>query len=266
MDKAFQKAATEYPQIIDRYEELDVILEQYIPICLIELLSDETKSRMLSEDPYYLDQSETNNTEEDNTNNKDSSIGRECNTVKIEMPTINTGESTKSLETASEEKGEDSGLHNVNEVGDIKHAIEPSKENTLYLPIKQIYFDAIVEGSKKEEYREIKPTTYKKYLECDENGYPYFDDELIDIDDPLCDDINVWNNGVYPLIPNDNHKYLHLAVGYNKERDEALVEITDVSFEPLSDEDGKPFRFDEQDGKSFRSKNGKLCFGILFIT
>ena len=260
MDKAFQKAATEYPQIIDRYEELDVMLEQYIPICLIELLSNETKSRMVSEDPYYLDQSEIHNTEEDNTNDKDSEIGRECDTVKIEKPTTSTGESTKSLEAVSNEKGEDSDLQNVNEVGDIKHAIEPSKENTLYLPIKQIYFDAIIEGSKKEEYREIKPTTYKKYLECDENGYPYFDDELISVDDPLCDDINVWNNGVYPLIPNDNHKYLHLAVGYNKERDEALVEITNVSFEPFSDEDGKPFRFDEEDGKAFRCENGRLCF------
>ena len=208
MEKAYQKAATEYPQIIDRYEELDVILEQYIPICLIKLLSDETKSRMLSEDPYYLDQSEIHNTEEENTNNKDSAIGRECNTVKIERTVMKTYESTRSLKTVNEQNGEDSGMENVNNVDGNKHSIEPSKENTLYLPIKQIYFDAIVEGSKKEEYREIKPTTYKKYLECDENGYPYFDDELIDIDNPLCDDINVWNDGVYPLIPNDRHKYL----------------------------------------------------------
>ncbi len=29
-----------------------------------------------------------------------------------------------------------------------------TKENTLYLPIKQVYFDAIIAGTKKEEYRE----------------------------------------------------------------------------------------------------------------
>ena len=40
--------------------------------------------------------------------------------------------------------------------------MEPTKENTLYLPIKQIYFNAIIEGTKKEEYREIKDTTFKK--------------------------------------------------------------------------------------------------------
>lgn len=32
----------------------------------------------------------------------------------------------------------------------------PTKENTLYLPIKQVYFDQIIAGTKKEEYREIK--------------------------------------------------------------------------------------------------------------
>jgi len=30
------------------------------------------------------------------------------------------------------------------------------------LPIKQIHFDAILAGTKKEEYREIKDTTFKK--------------------------------------------------------------------------------------------------------
>ena len=260
MEKAFQKAVTEYPQFSDRYEELDVILEQYIPICLINLLSDEVRSKMLSEDPYYLDQSKIHHLEEDNTNNKDSGIERGCNTGTNEKTVINNDESTRSLETVNKQNGEDSGMEDVNEIDGNKQSIEPSKENTLYLPIKQIYFDAIVEGSKKEEYREIKPTTYKKYLECDENGYPYFDDELIDIDNPLCDDINVWNDGVYPLIPNDRHKYLHLAVGYKKVRDEALIEIANVSFEPLSDENGKAFRFDEENGKSFRSESGKLCF------
>ena len=29
----------------------------------------------------------------------------------------------------------------------------PTKENTLYLPIKQIYFDQIIAGTKKEEER-----------------------------------------------------------------------------------------------------------------
>src|SRR5699024_6338364 len=33
---------------------------------------------------------------------------------------------------------------------------QPTKENTLYLPIKQIYFEQIIAGTKDKEYREIK--------------------------------------------------------------------------------------------------------------
>lgn len=41
----------------------------------------------------------------------------------------------------------------------------PTKENTLYLPIKQVYFDQIIAGTKKEEYREIKEgITANRYL------------------------------------------------------------------------------------------------------
>ena len=37
-------------------------------------------------------------------------------------------------------------------------------ENTLYLPIKQKYFDERVAGTKDEEFREIKDTTFTNYL------------------------------------------------------------------------------------------------------
>ena len=52
MDKAYEKASTEYPEINERYEELEVALEQYIPVCLIEQLSEEVKNKMLSDEPY----------------------------------------------------------------------------------------------------------------------------------------------------------------------------------------------------------------------
>jgi hypothetical protein len=138
--------------------------------------------------------------------------------------------------------------------------MESTKENTLYLTIKQVYFDQIVAGKKKEEYRTIKDTTYKKYLECDEEGYPYFDDEKISADDPLAGDIFVWNNGVYPFFPKDDLQYLNLAVGYAKERDTALVEVTDITFRPLSDKDGKPARFRDNCEDAGLDPNGEFCF------
>lgn len=46
-----------------------------------------------------------------------------------------------------------------------------NKEETLYLPIKQVYFDEIIAGTKKAEYREIKEgITANRYLLKDASG------------------------------------------------------------------------------------------------
>ena len=135
----------------------------------------------------------------------------------------------------------------------------PTKENTLYLPIKQVYFDQIIAGTKKEEYREVKDTTFKKYLQTwSENGDEGFiyDPDKVDEKDL---DIMAYNNGVYPFFPVE-YEYLNLAVGYSKERDVAIVEVVDISFEIAKDKNGTEVRFfwDEKDG--FRSDtNGDSC-------
>lgn len=104
-----------------------------------------------------------------------------------------------------------------------------TKENTLYLPIRQIYFDQIIAGTKKEEYREVKyGITANRYLIKDGNGNYVLnpacttDDEEYYVDD--------YNDGQFPFLPKQ-YKYLHLVVGYNKVRDEAVVEVTDISFQ-----------------------------------
>lgn len=138
--------------------------------------------------------------------------------------------------------------------------IEPTKENTLSLVIKQSFFDEIKAGKKKCEYREIKDTTYRKYLECDEEGNPYFTEGVMDINDPLCGDIYIWNNGVYPYIPKDDIFYLNLAVGYKKNRATMTVEVLDVTFEPLCDNNNNPARFTEDENGVAFSQDGELCF------
>ena len=106
--------------------------------------------------------------------------------------------------------------------------IQATKENTLYLPIKQIYFDQIIAGTKKEEEREVKMgITASRYLLHDANGGLVLnpccteDDEEYFLDD--------YNDGNFPFLAKP-FKYLHLAVGYNKVRDEALVEVTGTSY------------------------------------
>lgn len=147
---------------------------------------------------------------------------------------------------------------------------EPTKENTLYMTIKQVYFDQIIAGTKTEEYREIKPTTYKKYLEVAENGETFYDMNVFLEEDFAKYDpawgLNIYNNGVCPMIAKQNLFYLDLAVGYNKVRDTAKVQVVDITFEPQKDGNGNDFRFDIADGGAMvESPNGKYCIWIAVL-
>ena len=107
----------------------------------------------------------------------------------------------------------------------------PDKHNSLYLTIKQEYFDQIIEGTKDKEYREIKEgITANRYLLKADNSSGYaLNPECTDPDKKYF--IDDYNDGKFPFLPKPI-KYLNLAVGYNRERDTALVEVTGFSFEP----------------------------------
>ena len=73
----------------------------------------------------------------------------------------------------------------------------------LTLNIKKIYFDEIMNGTKKIEYRELKQTTLNKYTYIDEtDGKRYL----------------------------RRYDALRLFVGYNKDRESALVQVTDITY------------------------------------
>lgn len=108
--------------------------------------------------------------------------------------------------------------------------IQPTKENTLYLPIKQVYFDQIIAGTKKEEFREVKyGITSSRYLQKDENGNFVLNPNVTERGKEYF--VDDYNDGNFPFLPKP-FKYLSLAVGYAKERDTAIVEVTDITFEP----------------------------------
>lgn len=82
--------------------------------------------------------------------------------------------------------------------------IDLSGFKVLNLIIKKQYFDAIISGKKNKEYREIKQTTINKYTFIDEaDGKRYL----------------------------RRYDFLHLFVGYNKDRESAIVEVVDTTFE-----------------------------------
>lgn len=140
---------------------------------------------------------------------------------------------------------------------------EPTKDNTLYLTISQKYFDAIISGKRDIEEREIKGTTYKKYLETDANDEPCFNKYLISPENPLFGDLYIWNDGKYPYSPKESLRYLNLAVGYNKERDTALVELSGFRFKPTPTKNGIIPRFFD-DGKNITpDPNGNLCMWCI---
>lgn len=109
--------------------------------------------------------------------------------------------------------------------------MKPTKENTLYLPIKQVYFNAIIAGTKTEEFREIKEgITANRYLIKDESTKYRLNPEVtVSEKEYFIDD---YNNGNFPFLPKP-YKYLKLAVGYAKERDIALVEVTGYRIIPF---------------------------------
>ena len=98
------------------------------------------------------------------------------------------------------------------------------------MPIKQMYFDQIVEGTKKEEYREIKEgITANRYLLKDSKGKYVLNPDVTQPDKEYF--IDDYNEGNFPFVPKP-YKYLYLAVGYAKERDTALVEVDGFMFIP----------------------------------
>ena len=94
----------------------------------------------------------------------------------------------------------------------------------LKLIVKQCYFDEIIKGTKKQEFREVKPTTIKRLIELDKDGYEIEDD----------------NGNAIPI----QYDALKLYVGYAKNRASALVEVKSAYCEIITDEKGEPIIYE----------------------
>lgn len=93
----------------------------------------------------------------------------------------------------------------------------------LTLIIKQKFFDQIIAGTKKEETREIKPKSEKKYVVIDEEG------------------------AIIDLVAYDAIRFY---VGYNKDRDTALVKIEGALIEEIVDDNDESI-FLEENGEKY---------------
>lgn len=136
------------------------------------------------------------------------------------------------------------------------------KNDCLYLTIKQTFFDQIIAGTKKEEYRDITPSTYKKYLDCGPDGFPDYDDEILtpeDIEFYDADLLMACKDGKFPFFFREDIKFLNLAVGYSKERDTATVEVTSIIPQILEKPNGESrFNFGAN-GEPIFTPDGLFC-------
>ena len=94
----------------------------------------------------------------------------------------------------------------------------------LNLIIKQKYFDAILAGREVQEFREVRPTTIKKLLQLDADGFEVEDE----------------HGNAQPI----KYDAIQFYVGYNKDRDNALVEVLGAHCEVFVDDDGNPITYE----------------------
>lgn len=128
--------------------------------------------------------------------------------------------------------------------------------NSLYLTIRQKPFDEILAGTKTIEYRDIKSTTFKNYLYCDEYGAPYFRDDT-EFPEEEGFDIYLYNNGVCPFAVREDINFLRFKAGATaKDMDSAVVEVKSIKAVPQA-------RFEVVNNEIIPDENGRFCSWIL---
>jgi len=108
---------------------------------------------------------------------------------------------------------------------DVQALVEKMKaegKKIISFSLKQKYFDAILAGRKVEEFREIRPSTVKRLVQLDEDGFDIEDEEGFAI--PVHYDAILFYTGKYEA---------------GKKRDCALVEVVDSIVQYFTDEKGE---------------------------
>ena len=93
---------------------------------------------------------------------------------------------------------------------------------TLKLSIKQKYLDAIKDGRKVQEFREIRPNNIKKYLQLDDEGFEIEDE----------------NANALPIV------YDQILFTSKETGDTALVEVQGARCEVMLGDDKQPIEYE----------------------
>ena len=154
--------------------------------------------------------------------------------------------------------------------------LEPTELNTLELLINKSEFADIRVGKLTEVVEEINNKSYTKLLDVDGDGLPYYNDELLSKDfdpeanaagDLLVGIIHAWNEGIYPLVPNQNIAFVHLYEdGGERERGELILPVMEIYFRPVRNKKNNPIRFRVNETDDWiNDENGELCLWEMVL-
>ena len=119
-------------------------------------------------------------------------------------------------------------------------------KSVITLILKQKYFNAILAGRKVQEFREVRPTTYKRLILHDADGF--------DIED---------ENGMAQPI---HYDAILFYAGYNTNRDSALVEVKDAYVQYFVDENDKIIEYQADDGVYWQASQVVYNLGKILCT
>ncbi len=140
---------------------------------------------------------------------------------------------------------------------------EADEEQTIRIKVTLTQLAKITSGYTKEIRQPLSPENYKQYLKTDANGNAFFYPDKISPDNPLCGDLDIWNDGVYPYAPANIGK-IEFFTGTDAAAKTGTVLVRDIRFEPATT-DGKPDRFFDMNGNNIYSAGGDLChWDIIF--
>lgn len=116
---------------------------------------------------------------------------------------------------------------------DVHALVEQMKaegKKIITFSLKQKYFDAILAGRKVQEFREVRPTTIKRLIQLDKDGFDVEDENGFSI--PIKYDAILFYTGAYN----------------SKKRDCCLVEVSDSYTQYFTDENGDVIEYQVDDG------------------
>ncbi|MDE6651597.1 MAG: ASCH domain-containing protein [Paramuribaculum sp.] len=115
--------------------------------------------------------------------------------------------------------------------------------NTLTLSLKRKYFDEILAGTKTHEYRDVRPSSTKKYIHLLCEGKFYEDD------DPAFDDVSP--DSPVEIVAKKYDAIKFYTGAYSGKRPYMLIEMKDAEAIIMTDEKGDYIYLQDSNGEEY---------------